>query len=89
MHAIDEVDIRMPCRSEQHRIARCTAGGGVRGRVANADIGFHLHDAADQQPVACAANQQLAQNPAPDSIRLPFKKGAAKQHARIWFSNCC
>jgi hypothetical protein len=59
MHAVDEVDIGMARRSEEHGVSCCLAGKRVRRRVRLAKVSLHFDNAAHHR--FSSSHQQLSQ----------------------------
>ena len=74
MISINEVDVGIPGRAEQHGVAQGLASGGVRGRIFFTQIGLEFHNPASEPHVAIATDENLAEKIASDSGRIAGKK---------------
>ena len=69
VHAVGEVDVRVPGRPEHHGVARRAATMGVTGGISGAAIRLDLDDAAGDARSATTAHQHAADQRARDHGR--------------------
>ena len=67
MHAVNEVDVSMTRRPEDHARAIGDAARGMRRQIVATQIGFSFGDDAGRAPV----HQDLAEQPARDFHGVP------------------
>ena len=79
MIAIDEVDVRVAGRSEEHGGSRCVARGGVRSGVIGSEVSLDFHNAGSDLGSLGLANQDFAKKVAGDAARV-----ACEEAAREW-----
>ena len=61
VHAVDEIDVGVSGRTEEHGVTRRASDVSVRRRIDGAEIGFVLDDAAGKKFAALAADEELAE----------------------------
>ena len=61
MISVDEIDVGVSWRSEQHRIARGFADRGVGSRVLGTEIGLDFNDPSGEKLLGLPTNQKLAE----------------------------
>src|SRR5438552_3130484 len=74
VHAIDQVDVRMPGLAVHHVGPRGAPGAGVAGEVVLPDVGLGLHDAACAKSARSAPHQQAADQVGRDGERIARKE---------------
>jgi hypothetical protein len=83
--AIDEINVGMAGRSEEHRVARCMAGSSVGRGIVLYEVSLDFHDACHQTYFALA-DQDLAKKVASDASRTASEENAMERVDRGW---CC
>ena len=74
--SIDEVDVGVAGGSEDDFVARRTAGGGVRGGIVYAEVGFRFDDAAGQGLICDFADKNFSEEVARYDVGRWIKEGA-------------
>jgi len=76
MISVDEVDIGMTGRAEQHGVAQGAAGGGVSGGIFGAEVGFDLDNTGGESYAGEFSDQDLAQELAGYTAGVAGEEGA-------------
>ncbi len=79
MNAINEVNIRVARRSEQHRVALGMTRGGVSGQIVRAKIRFHFNNTPSNPFALLTADNELTQQLTRDDARITIEERAAKE----------
>jgi hypothetical protein len=77
--AVDEVNVGVARRAEKNGGSSGVAGGGVRGEIVFAEIGFDLDDAGGKMEWAIVAKKDFAQEVAGDAARVAGVEGTRKR----------
>ena len=78
MISVDEVDVSVARWAEEDGVAEGASGGGVRGWVVGAEVGFGLDDASGKDVLAVATDENLAQEFAGDDAWIAIEEGAGQ-----------
>ena len=78
MIPVDEVDVGMAGRAEQHGIAQGATGGRVSGGIVGAKVRFHLNDASCEFRGAPVSDQDLAKELAGYAAGVAGEEGASE-----------
>jgi hypothetical protein len=78
MISIDEVDIGMTGRAEQHGVAQGAAGGGVSSGIFGAEVRFDLDDTGGESEAGKFSDQDLAQELAGYAAGVASEEGAGE-----------
>src|SRR5690348_17029365 len=89
MDAINEIDVRVARRTEENAIARSASGGGVRGGIIRAEVGFHFDNAAGQDLAPRLPHDDLAQQLARNLPRIAVEKLSRQQRRFQNLSSRC
>ncbi len=60
MIAVNEINVRVSGRTEEHHIARRAADGSVCGGIVGTQVGFDFDDASGEKFAALAAYENFA-----------------------------
>jgi len=83
VHSIDEINVSMPRRSEEHLVpwrgAAIRVRRGIGGSLVRSQVGFDFDDASGYPSGSGAASEHFAEQPTGYALWRRFKEGALQQ----------
>lgn len=89
MNSVDEINVGMPGRPEEHRVSRSAACGGVGSGIAGPEIGFHFNNASREEFAPGGADDDFAQQFAPNLARITIEEFPSDETCPGNVNLCC